>query len=268
MGAMINILVIAISAYLLVAVFVLMKRNSKNKQYIECIDLLDEKERFFEAINAFETNVKDVEFKTKAQIIKLYGAALHNDQEMVTEQIDKIDLTHILSKDKKTVDKKLVSLNEDSFYYYCFLTSFFLYKNGYIAEIKALKEKIDQFKEALEPQLFFEIYQASMDVYFDTDEHKTYFENVLNGEYSGLYAKQMIGLYKKTVACLLAKLELRANPKADLGEKEKDLIQYKKTVLGNKILSALGIAEAIAENDKLEDTASEEILDEEESTSE
>ena len=106
--------------------------------------------------------------------------------------------------------------------------------------------------------MFYEIYIASQDIYNNKYDHIQYFKDVLNGDYTGLYAKQMIGLYKKTVACLLAKLELMQDKSADISYIIDDLASYKNTELGNRILSSLGIAQFIKESGNTESSEDEE----------
>ena len=168
-------------------------RIKKNKKYIKVMQSYDNKEQFFKEIDDFISTINDIEFVTKGRILKLYGCVYHNELNEVDELLDNIDFTNLFMRNGK-IDFKLLDINEDSFFYYCFYTHFITYERNNKELREKLRTKIAKEEDVLSEHLFYNIYLNSFDV-FDKDEKNTYFEDNYDA-ISGKYSKQLISLYR------------------------------------------------------------------------
>ena len=168
-------------------------RIKKNKKYIKVMQSYDNKEQFFKEIDDFISTINDIEFVTKGRILKLYGCVYHNELSEVDELLDNIDFTNLFMR-KGKIDFKLLDINEDSFFYYCFYTHFLTYERNNKELREKLRTKIAKEEDVLSEHLFYNIYLNSFDV-FEKDEKNTYFEDNYDA-ISGKYSKQLISLYR------------------------------------------------------------------------
>ena len=187
--------------YLNIVVFIIIIINTfkkygrikKNKKYIKVMQSYDNKEQFFKEIDDFISTINDIEFVTKGRILKLYGCVYHNELSEVDELLDNIDFTNLFMR-KGKIDFKLLDINEDSFFYYCFYTHFLTYERNNKELREILRTKIAKEEDVLSEHLFYNIYLNSFDV-FDKNEKNTYFEDNYDA-ISGKYSKQLISLYR------------------------------------------------------------------------
>lgn len=184
---------IVVFIIIIISTFKKYGRNKKNKKYIKVMQSYDNKEQFFKEIDDFISTINDIEFVTKGRILKLYGCVYHNELNEVDELLDNIDFTNLFMRNGK-IDFKLLDINEDSFFYYCFYTHFITYERNNIELREKLRTKIAKEEDVLSEHLFYNIYLNSFDV-FDKDEKNTYFEDNYDA-ISGKYSKQLISLYR------------------------------------------------------------------------
>ncbi|MFI3283642.1 MAG: hypothetical protein R3Y57_01020 [Erysipelotrichaceae bacterium] len=247
----ISILGLAIVAYLLYLIINLKKRNKKNKKYIDCIESLDEEELFLKKMEAYYENLKDEEFITKGKIIELYGAILHKQKQKYDRLLEEINISSLIYNGKGEYDQKKITLNEDSYYYLYFLITLTLYSQQDSETLKKVDEKIMETREVLEDHMFFELYEGYRPVYFNEETQGEAFKNLLEGNYDSIYAKQMIGLYKKTGACLYASILIRREEE-DFSLVMEEIEVFKTSNLGKKVINLVNISSLIKEEENEE----------------
>ena len=240
-----NIYLYVVVIIMVISTFKKYGRNKKNKKYIKVMQSYNDKEQFFSEINDFITTINDIEFVTKGRILKLYGCVYHNELNEVDELLDDIDFTYLFMRNGK-IDLKLLDLNEDSFFYYCFYTHFITYERDNKELREKLRTKIVKEEDVLCDHLLYNIYLNSFDV-FDKDEKNAYFE----GNYeaiNGLYSKQLISLYRIISDSLFYLSLKKSNTTIDDIENLKDeLADFITKGYGERLLKSLMLFDELNE---------------------
>ena len=220
-------------------------RIKKNKKYIKVMQSYDNKEQFFKEIDDFISTINDIEFVTKGRILKLYGCVYHNELNEVDELLDNIDFTNLFMRNGK-IDFKLLDINEDSFFYYCFYTHFITYERNNKELREKLRTKIAKEEDVLSEHLFYNIYLNSFDV-FDKNEKNTYFEENYDA-ISGKYSKQLISLYRVISDSLLYLSLKKSNTTIEEIENLKDeLADFITKGYGERLLKSLMLFDELNE---------------------
>ena len=225
-------------------------RVSKNRKIIACMDALDNETDFFNKIDEYIESEKSREFKMKGRILKIYACIQNNRLEEAGKILNDLDFLPLIYRDRFQM-KINVSANEDSFFYYCFLSCIHLYSLGQLEMISLFKSILDDYKVHLKYQLFYELFDATVDYYKKQyDCGQEVFENIYIGKFKRKkYAKPMRGLYLNLAECFLARIALDENRTADFEEKYKtNLIKFNQSSMGEMVLKNLGIAPYLKEN--------------------
>lgn len=180
----------------------LIKRYKQNKEYIECYqDALSGKEDAYDRVIKYIEKEKDIEFKNKASIIKLY-LEIHNDKEY-NETLKGIDFKTIFVKKDKLSDQ-LVKLNSDTFIFVVLIAAQANVKNKkdvLDSLVNKLNDVID-LNKYLEYHLCISFINAMNNI---DDKGIKFMTNLLEGNYTEyVYEKNMIHLYKRIAATTLA----------------------------------------------------------------
>lgn len=188
-------ILIILMIYMFVSNYKLAKRNKQNKVYVEAAGKLFKGDKSaLDDLNIYLENSKDVEFKTKAQILKIYACLLNNID--YQETLTKLDISFLLGKNKK-YDSKVVNLNVDSFIWLIlvFNKAKNLNKEDLIKELMLKFQDYDSnLTQHLEYNLLKNIKYNLLD---EEDKGLFFFQQLLTGEYGGYYSKRLIGLYKR-----------------------------------------------------------------------
>ena len=76
-----NLVMFAISAYMLYRIFMLTGRQKSNKKMLAILDQFDDEQGFFEAANQFIETEKDAEFVQKVSVLRLWGDTFYEKDE-------------------------------------------------------------------------------------------------------------------------------------------------------------------------------------------
>ncbi len=218
-------------------------RLSKNRKIIACMDTLKDEADFFKQIDEYIESEKSQEFKMKGRILKIYGCIQNDRLEEAGKTLNDLDFLPLIYRDKFQM-KINVSANEDSFFYYCFLSCIHLYGLGQIEMISLFKSILDDYKVHLKYQLLYEMFDATVDYYKKQfDKGQEVFENIYVGNFNRKkYARPMRGLYLNLAECFLARIALDENRNTDFEEKYKaNLIKFNQSSMGEMVLKDLGI---------------------------
>ena len=89
----------------------------------------------------------------------------------------------------------------------------------------------------------------------EDDLGKSFYEKVLNGEYSEYkYSKQLIGLYKNIISAMLAAIYKKEDNTEKFKEILLDVREFAKTPLGDRWIKELGLDADINQEEPVEDT--------------
>ncbi len=267
MDMIFNLITAGIVVFFGYRIFALQKRNKKNKAYINCINHINDETQIFELVDKLLIDMKDdQEFICKGKIIKLYAATLYQRSEFYN-LIDEIDFK-VLITNKDKVDINIAKMNEDSYFYYCFFTHLFAFKNKdyeLIAKLEALIKKEDEFFSKF---LFYKIYLETLNIYKSNDEISKVLVDLFEGYYDGIYSKEMISYYKGIGSCfLIYNLKEKTNV-SYYEELKNEVTSFIQTNIGKKVATCLDLTDkySIAEENttiNAEETESTTISEEE-----
>ena len=240
------IILVAIILYYVYQFMLVGKRNNKNQKYLDCVNVLDDEVLFNQMIDEFINNVNDEEFVVRAKVLKLYNKVMFKKYDEVQALLKEIDLTKLF-REKEQYSKELLLLNEDSFFYYCFMSSFVLYQDNQIELINKFRDKLLQYDNELSEHLFYVLYKISLNIYSGEKTDYQFFDNLYSGSYKYVYPKQMIALYKKLASIIHTKLLVNENLVDKIEEVKKQEFNYN-TNLFRRIISLLGLNEYLLNN--------------------
>ncbi|MBR3346317.1 MAG: hypothetical protein IKG37_04495 [Solobacterium sp.] len=262
---LINIVLVAISAYMLFRIIKLSGRGKKNQKMLKILDQIDDRDAFFQAADCFIATEKDAEFVQKVSVLRLWGDTFYERNEEFHKHLQEINLETLLNPDGK---RKGFDSNEDSFFYlYLAIPNRLNYRKAEGLR-KLVDEKLAAVREANANTLQQKLYDENKKYYDGTDDRGIPFiKSFLEGEYGGYrYSKQLIGLYKNCEEALLAKVYLEENNREAYDECMKDLENFgKNTRLGIRWLKELGLSypEETEEAEAEPETAAEETAEKE-----
>ena len=122
--------------------------------------------------------------------------------------------------------------------------------------MKTTYDKANEYDEILKNRVEYQVFKSTYFV-LTNKESLEFLKSLLAGEYSGYtYDKNLIGIYKKVAACLLAYL------KEDLDESDKLLINsFVTTLIGSRFTKDLGIYDEYKVEEDIKEEDTEEIID-------
>lgn len=192
---LITILLYALAIYMVFRTMMMSKRTKKNRILIDAMHSITQEDVFFEKINAM-IETEEGSYKTKAQIIKLWGMAYHERYARFEDTLNEINMETLMLRDRN--GNMSIQNDEDSFIYMYLAIPEMLYTTGNLEERNMMREKLRPYEDFMKNQIVYALSEA-MDKCFEErdDEGLTFCENLLAGEYGGyIYSKSMIGLYK------------------------------------------------------------------------
>lgn len=234
------IICIGLIGYMSYNIFMLSKRNKKNRRLITLFDTIDNEEVFFKMCDEFIDGVNDEEFVTKGLIFKLWGLARYQHFDKFIETLDKVNLSTMIYH-KQRLDG--AELNEDSFYYICIGIPHLLYINKRLDLLKLVEDKIASVSCNIDNRLVKVIGDNNYKYYYHKDDlGRGFYEAVLEGDYSQYkYSKQLIGMFKSIVSCMLGRIYLDNDEKDKYENVKPDIINFNKSKLGKNLISELNL---------------------------
>ncbi|MCI5774525.1 MAG: hypothetical protein MR210_08190 [Erysipelotrichaceae bacterium] len=226
--------------YMLYNIFLLSKRNNKNRRLIALFDYFENEEVFFKTCDEFINSVQDAEFKVKGNVLKLWGACYYKHEEMIKPIIEQIDIEKLIYK-KGKLDG--LEINEDSIFYLCIACPNILYANKNEEDLRYLHDFVMKYADALQERFAFAIGNNAYLYYIGSeDKGKAFFEKVYAGEYGEYrYSKQLILLFKNVCLAHLARLYLDENNDKGYQELLSELQEFNKSKIGKRYLEELDI---------------------------
>ena len=202
---LITILLYAVAIYMVFRTMMMSKRTKKNRILIDAMHSIREEDVFFEKINAM-IETEEGSYKTKAQIIKLWGMAYHERYARFEDALNDINMETLMLRDRN--GNISIQNDEDSFIYMYLAIPEMLYMTGNLEEREMMREKLRQHEDFMKNQIVYALSEAMDKCFEDRDDKGLKFcEDLLAGEYGGyIYSKSMIGLYKSMAAAQAMKV--------------------------------------------------------------
>lgn len=221
----------------------ILSRYKYNKKYIDAYQaVLKDNENAYEEIKNFVNSSKNLEYKSKGNILKLYHE-LDKDLDY-TSTLNSIDYKQLFYKKDKYSPSQL-KLNNDSVIF----TIMVMAKAHHKKNKDVIKTLADKFNElsGLENSVEYLEIDAVADSFLKRDDSGvSFFNMMLDGGYAGLrYEKNLIGLYKRIASSMLA------YNKASMDEYfVLDLSKFCETLIGKNLLKDLGLYKKYYKEDK------------------
>lgn len=228
------ILLYVVMVYMIFRMLAMRKVSKKMSKLIDLVKVLEDKEAFMMmADEDIETAATDEE-KTKFQILKLWGLCYHKEYPQYETLLEEINPS-ILFASKST--------NDDSFFYLLLAIPNILQADGRWEELKKLEEKTENNREEYEKRLDYQVAVNCLKYYRNEDDRGfAFFESVMEGNYGEyFYNRQLIGLYKETVATMLIKPYEEKGDMEHYDEMKSICEQYQQTRIGDMWLKNMGI---------------------------
>ena len=228
------------------------KQYKRNKGYIDVYTkVLRGSENAYEELSSYIEKESDPTLKTKAMLVKI-NEDLGNKE--VNEELNNIDIKNIFF-DKEFFSNEKTDLNSEAFLWLILILSK-ASSLGLIDVMKTTYDKVNEYDEILKNRVEYQVFKSTYFV-LTNKESLEFLKSLLAGEYSGYtYDKNLIGIYKKVAACLLAYL------KEDLDESDKLLINsFVTTLIGSRFTKDLGIYDEYKVEEDIKEEDTEEIID-------
>lgn len=228
------ILLYAVMIYMIFRMLAMRKVNKKMSKLIDLVKVLEDREAFMtKADENIEAAATDEE-RTKFQILKLWGLCYHKEYENYERLLDEINPSVLIASK---------STNDDSFFYLLLAVPNILQADERWDELKKLEEKTENNREEFEKRLDYQISVHCLKYYRNEDDKGfAFFESVMEGNYGEyFYNRQLIGLYKETVATMLIKEYENKGDMEHYDEMKSICEQYQQTRIGDMWLKNMGI---------------------------
>ena len=250
--------------YMLSRTVIMSRYNKRLKGVLQIMDHLDDEAVFYSTAEEVIQNCETPEYRNKAVVLKLFGDAYFSRRETFREDLESLDIESLY----RSNGKESTGDNEDSFFYLFLAVPNKLYHTGNVDLIAPLYAKIDEHAEVLDSLLVAKLGREARKFYEGTDDSgKQFFEQFLEGEYSGYrYNKHLVGIYKNIAEAFLAKLAL--NEGKEIPEESVSALRmFQQSTLGSRWLKELGVELPAEEEEKPEtddpvDEGPAEMLDE------
>lgn len=247
----------AIMIYMIIRMFAMRKINRKMDKVIQLVKILEDKEAFMQMADEDIRNAATEMEKTKFQILKLWGMCHHGMYDGFDELLSEIRPEALIGT--KTT-------NDDSFFYLFLAVPNILQAAGREEEMETLLHKIEENREMYEGRLDYQIAMNCMRYYRHEDDRGfAFFASVMDGDYGQYtYNRQLIGLYKQTVASMLLE-QYEEKQDHDHYEEMKSICEeFQQTRIGEMWLQNLNIHLPGAEAEKAEEEQTSSEVKEEE----
>lgn len=225
----------------------------KDKTYIDIYTkILKNEEGAYDELVSYLGSETDTCLKAKSNLIKTY-VDLDKHPENVDSDIDEIDFMHDIFFDGENFSKEKIILNSEVFIWLILILSK-ARANTMIDVMNHINDKVSAYDEEMKDYVEYQVYKSAylslLEKNFDGIK---FLKTLLSGEYQEYkYDKNLIGIYKKIAASLLAYM---AEP---LDEGDDDLIkEFTETLIGSRFTKDLEIYDKYHVEEPKEEVSSE-----------
>lgn len=236
----------------------------KDKAYIDIYTkILKNEEGAYDELVSYLGSETDACLKAKSNLIKTY-VDLDKHPENVDSDIDEIDFMHSIFFDGENFSKEKIILNSEVFIWLILILSKSR-DNTMIDVMNHINDKVSAYDEEMKDYVEYQVYKSAylslLEKNFDGIK---FLKTLLSGEYQEYkYDKNLIGIYKKIAASLLAYM---AEP---LDEGDDDLIkEFTETLIGSRFTKDLEIYDRFHVEEVKEESSEELYSDNEETLAE
>lgn len=236
----------------------------KDKTYIDIYTkILKNEEGAYDELVSYLGSETDTCLKAKSNLIKTY-VDLDKHPENVDSDIDEIDFMHNIFFDGENFSKEKIILNSEVFIWLILILSKSR-ANTMIDVMNHINDKVSAYDEEMKDYVEYQVYKSAylslLEKNFDGIK---FLKTLLSGEYQEYkYDKNLIGIYKKIAASLLAYM---AEP---LDEGDDDLIkEFTETLIGSRFTKDLEIYDRFHVEEVKEESSEELYSDNEETLAE
>ena len=236
----------------------------KDKTYIDIYTkILKEEEGAYDELVSYLGSETDACLKAKSNLIKTY-VDLDKHPENVDSDIDEIDFMHDIFFDGENFSKEKIILNSEVFIWLILILSK-ARANTMIDVMNHINDKVSAYDEEMKDYVEYQVYKSAylslLEKNFDGIK---FLKTLLSGEYQEYkYDKNLIGIYKKIAASLLAYM---AEP---LDEGDDDFIkEFTETLIGSRFTKDLEIYDRFHVEEVKEESSEELYSDNEETLAE
>lgn len=236
----------------------------KDKTYIDIYTkILKEEEGAYDELVSYLGSETDACLKAKSNLIKTY-VDLDKHPENVDSDIDEIDFMHDIFFDGENFSKEKIILNSEVFIWLILILSK-ARANTMIDVMNHINDKVSAYDEEMKDYVEYQVYKSAylslLEKNFDGIK---FLKTLLSGEYQEYkYDKNLIGIYKKIAASLLAYM---AEP---LDEGDDDLIkEFTETLIGSRFTKDLEVYDRFHVEEVKEESSEELYSDNEETLAE
>ena len=236
----------------------------KDKTYIDIYTkILKNEEGAYDELVSYLGSETDTCLKAKSNLIKTY-VDLDKHPENVDSDIDEIDFMHDIFFDGENFSKEKIILNSEVFIWLILILSK-ARANTMIDVMNHINDKVSAYDEEMKDYVEYQVYKSAylslLEKNFDGIK---FLKTLLSGEYQEYkYDKNLIGIYKKIAASLLAYM---AEP---LDEGDDDLIkEFTETLIGSRFTKDLEIYDRFHVEEVKEESSEELYSDNEETLAE
>ena len=226
----------------------------KDKTYIDIYTkILKEEEGAYDELVSYLGTETDACLKAKSNLIKIY-VDLDKAPENVDSDIDEIDFMHDIFFEGENFVKEKIILNSEVFIWLILILSK-ARTNTMIDAMNHINDKVSAYDEEMKDYVEYEVYKSAYLSLLEKNlDGIKFLKTLLSGEYQEYkYDKNLIGIYKKIAASLLAYM---AEP---LDEGDDDLIkEFTETLIGSRFTKDLEIYDRFAPEVKEEETETKE----------
>lgn len=222
----------AILIYMIVRMFAMRRTNQKMNKVIELVKLLEDENAFMEKADGYIQNASGDEERTKFQILKLWGICYHGRYDEYTDMLSEIHPEYLLGTKNS---------NDDSFFYLFLAIPNILQAAGKWEELDAVITKTDEHRNVFEKRLDYQIAENCI-LYYKNEKDRgfSFFEAVMEGSYEEYsYNRQLIGLYKQTVASMLVGQYEERGDREHYDEMKSIADEFRETRIGEMWISNL-----------------------------
>lgn len=214
----------------------------KDKTYIDIYTkILKNEEGAYDELVSYLGSETDSCLKAKSNLIKTY-VDLDKHPENVDNDIDEIDFMHDIFFDGENFVKEKIILNSEVFIWLILILSK-ARTNTMIGAMNHINDKVSAYDEEMKDYVEYQVYKSAYLSLLEKNlDGIKFLKNLLSGEYHEYkYDKNLIGIYKKIAASLLAYM---AEP---LDEGDDDLVkEFTETLIGSRFTKDLEIYDRFA----------------------
>ena len=233
----------------------------KDKTYIDIYTkILKNEEGAYDELVSYLGSETDACLKAKSNLIKTY-VDLDKHPENVDNDIDEIDFMHDIFFDGENFVKEKIILNSEVFIWLILILSK-ARANTMIGAMNHINDKVSAYDEEMKDYVEYQVYKSAYLSLLEKNlDGIKFLKNLLSGEYHEYkYDKNLIGIYKKIAASLLAYM---AEP---LDEGDDDLIkEFTETLIGSRFTKDLEIYDRF-HVEEVKEESSEELYSNNEET--